>query len=125
MLKKHFFIIITFVFISSCYAPKRDCKDYRTGTFSFEYEINGEKKKGKFVRGEKYSVDYFEGKIDSASIRWFNDCEFVLQDLNNKMGIHYKIVSTTDSSYTFEYKNAVKDPLKQLTVKTGTAIKID
>lgn len=123
MIKKVFFICIIACSVASCYQPKRDCSTYRTGTFTFNYQIGDSLKTGKFVRGEKYSVDYFDNKIDSATIRWFNDCEFVLQDLESKVGIQYKIITTTDSSYTFEYKNAVKDPNKKLIVKTGTAYK--
>ncbi|SIR16613.1 hypothetical protein SAMN05421797_10792 [Maribacter ulvicola] len=111
--------------LGSCYEPERDCEKYKTGTFKFNYEVEGMTKEGKFTRTKDYSVDYYDNKIDSATVRWFNDCEFVLQDINSKAAIHYKIISTTDSSYTFQYKTAVKDPNKQLIVKTGTAIKID
>ncbi|MDC6388605.1 hypothetical protein PP182_07915 [Maribacter sp. PR1] len=89
----------------------------------FNYKVGDTLKTGRFVRGEKFSIDYYDNVIDSASIRWINECEFILQDLKSKMGIHYKIIKTTDSSYTFEYKNAVKDPNKKLIVKTGTAYK--
>ncbi|PIB31001.1 hypothetical protein BFP77_02800 [Maribacter sp. 4U21] len=123
MMKKVFFIGIIACSVASCYQPERDCSAYKTGTFTFNYQIGDSLKTGKFVRGEKYSVDYFDNKIDSATIRWFNDCEFVLQDLESKVGIQYKIITTTDSSYTFEYKNAVKDPNKKLIVKTGIAYK--
>lgn len=108
---------------SSCYKPERNCQDYKTGTFKFTYELDGVKKEGRFTRDDKYSIDYYENKVDSASIRWYNDCEFVLQDLNSKIAIQYKIISTTDSTYTFQYKSAVKDPNKELVVKTGTAFK--
>jgi hypothetical protein len=113
------------IFLASCYQPERECEKYKTGTFKFTYEVDGVEKVGKFARSEEYSVDYHENKIDSATVRWFNDCEFVLQDIHSKTAIHYKIISTTDSSYTFEYKSAVKDPNKKLVVKTGTAIKIN
>ncbi len=124
MVKKIFTLIITCLLFSSCYQPERDCKNYKTGSFKFTYELGEIVKEGKFTRDEKYSVDYYENKIDSATVRWFNDCEFVLQDLNSKTAIHYKIISTTDSSYTFQYKSAVKNPNKELIVKTGTAFKI-
>lgn len=123
MLKKFVFIIVTALLISSCHQPERDCKSYKTGNFKFEYEIGDTLKTGRFVRDENYSVDYYENKIDSATVRWLNDCEFVLQDKKSNVGIHYKIISTTDSSYTFQYKNAVRDPNKKLIVKTGTAYK--
>lgn len=123
MLKKIIALLSIGLFFSSCYSPERNCKDYKTGKFKFTYELNGIKKEGKFIRDNKFSVDYYEDKIDSASIRWYNDCEFVLQDLKSKIAIQYKIISTTDSSYTFQYKSAVKDPNKELIVKTGIAIK--
>ncbi|WP_299799472.1 hypothetical protein [uncultured Maribacter sp.] len=110
--------------LCSCYQPERDCEKYKTGSFKFTYEVGDTLKEGKFTRTEDYSVDYYENKIDSATVRWFNDCEFVLQDIHSKTAIQYKIISTTDSSYTFQYKSAVKDPNKKLIVKTGTAIKI-
>lgn len=124
MVKKIATLIIICILFSSCYQPERDCEKYKTGSFKFTYELGETVNEGKFTRDEKYSVDYYENKIDSATVRWFNDCEFVLQDIHSKTAIHYKIISTKDSSYTFQYKSAVKDPNKQLIVKTGTAFKI-
>ncbi|MFS4415057.1 hypothetical protein [Maribacter sp. 2307ULW6-5] len=113
------------VLLSSCYAPQKDCDAYKTGEFSFEYQVGDTTKMGRFVRGEAYSVDYYEGKVDSATVRWVNNCEFVLQDMNSRAAIHYKIISSTDSSYTFEYKSAVKNPNKKLRIMQGTAFRID
>jgi len=123
MMKNIFSTLALCLILGSCYEPERDCEKYKTGAFKFNYEINDTLKEGKFIRTEDYSIDYYENKVDSATVRWFNDCEFVLQDINSKTAIHYKIISTTDSSYTFQYKSAVKDPNKKLIVKTGTAIK--
>ena len=123
MIKKIVFSILLASITFSCYAPKRDCTTFKTGEFTFDYEINGETKTAKFIRDKKYSVDYYDNKIDSASIRWVNDCEFVLKDINSNVAIHYKILSTTDNSYTFEYKSAVKDENKKLVIKKGTATK--
>lgn len=123
MIRNVLYTFLLVVGLSSCYQPERNCKDYKTGSYLFKYEVGDSLKTGKFVRGTEYSVDYYEGKIDSASIRWFNDCEFILQDINSKTAIHYKIVSTTDSSYTFQYNKAVKDVNKDLVVRTGTAYK--
>lgn len=119
-------IVFAFAFclvLVSCYQPERDCKAYKTGSFVFNYEVGDSIKTAKFIRSSAYSVDYYDGKIDSASIRWFNDCEFVLKDIHSKTAIHYKIISTTDSSYTFQYNKAVKDPNKELDVRTGIAYK--
>tara|TARA_R110002051_G_scaffold165130_3_gene235953 strand:- start:17108 stop:17485 length:378 start_codon:yes stop_codon:yes gene_type:complete len=125
MIKKIITLSIASAFFYSCYEPERNCQDYKTGTFKFTYEIDGLKKVGKFTRNKDYSIDYYENKIDSATIRWYNECEFVLQDINSKTAIQYKIINTTDSSYTFQYKSAVKDVNKELVVKTGTAFKIN
>ncbi|MEM9679067.1 MAG: hypothetical protein AAF901_01985 [Bacteroidota bacterium] len=113
----------------SCYNVERNCVDYRTGTFEFNYTIDGVEKTGRFVRTEEFNIDYFEGRVDSASIRWINDCEYIQKTINPKTkseedAIHMKILSTTDSSYTFEYKLAVKKANKALRVEKGTAYKI-
>ncbi|RKR12907.1 hypothetical protein CLV91_1619 [Maribacter vaceletii] len=123
MIKKLSCILLLVLSVISCYQPERNCSDFKTGEFLFTYEVNGVTKTGKFIRDKDYSVDYYDNKIDSASVRWLNDCEFVLKDLNNDIAIHYKILSTTKNSYTFEYKNAVKDTNKKLIVRTGTATK--
>ena len=102
-MKKVFYTGIIALLAFSCYQPERNCQDYKTGTFSFDYVVNGEEKVGKFTRDELYSVEYYDNKIDSATVKWLNDCEFVLQDVKSKASVHMKILSTTDNSYTFEY----------------------
>lgn len=104
----------------SCYQPERDCAAYKTGSFTFDYEVNGETKSGKFTRDDTYSIEYYDNKIDSATVNWVNDCEFVLQDVKTKTSIQMKILSTTEKSYTFEY-NKVGDAQKA----RGTAFKIE
>ena len=125
MIKKIVLLLFSILILEGCYQPERNCKDYKTGTFQFSYKIGDSVKIGKFIRDEKYSIDYYDDKIDSATVRWTNDCEFVLQDINSKAALQYKIISTTDSSYTFQYNSAVKDPNKKLIVKTGTAYRMD
>jgi len=119
-----FFIIIIF-----CYAcsnpPERNCSDFRTGTFEFEYTIDDETKIGKFVRTDAYNIDFYEGKVDSAAIRWINDCEFVVKKIHpkkmsEKKAIHMKILTTDNDSYTFEY-NLVGDTKNKM---RGNAKKI-
>ena len=87
--------------------------------------INGEEKTTIFERSGELEIDYFEGKADSASIRWINDCEYIVKKLNPKnmaeeKPIHMKILSTTGNSYTFEY-NIVGQSRKS----KGVAIKTD
>jgi hypothetical protein len=93
----------------SCYQPKRDCSSFKTGTFSFTSELEGAEITTRFRRTEDLEVSEFKGVVDSASVRWINDCEYILTNLNPKSRneerpIHMKILSTTDNSYTFEYK---------------------
>lgn len=116
--------------MTNCYNVTRSCNDYKTGTFEFSYNLNGQEKTGRFTRTDALNIDYYDGKIDTSSVRWINDCEFVLKKLNPKSNIekdaiHMKILSTTDSSYTFEYKLAIKKPNRPLVVEKGIAFKID
>jgi hypothetical protein len=122
---KHLLIVCLLILFGACkQPPQRNCGDFRTGKFSFTTTINGEEKQTVFYRTENMEVDEFEGKKDSSSVRWINDCEYVLKNLNPKnmseeKSIHIKILTTTDSSYTFEY-NAIGDTRKF----KGTAYKI-
>ncbi len=50
----------------------------------------------------------YQGKIDTATLRWVNDCECILTKLNptsnqEKRPIQIKILKTQGRSYTFEY----------------------
>lgn len=122
--------LIPLLFLLNCYKAERECKDFRTGSFEFTYTVDGIEKTGKFIRTEELNIDYYDNKVDSASIRWINDCEFIQKKINPKnkseeKAIHMKIVSTTDDTYTFEYQLAVKDEFKKKRVEKGTARKID
>ncbi len=124
-----FFVLTLLLLFTNCYNAERNCSDFKTGTFEFRYTIDGIEKTGRFTRTEDLNIDYYEGKVDSASIRWINDCEFIQKKINPKSrseedAIHMKILSTTDTSYTFEYKLAVKKANKTMRVEKGTAYKI-
>ena len=102
-----FLLLICIVCFSSCYDVERNCKDFKTGTFEFKYIIDSIEKTGRFVRTEHLNIDYYDNKVDSASVRWINDCEFILKKISPKnmseeKAIHMKILSTTSDSYTFE-----------------------
>ncbi|WP_445385095.1 DNA topoisomerase IV [Robiginitalea sp. IMCC44478] len=93
----------------NCYQPRRDCTSFKTGTFSFTTELEGAEITTRFRRTEDLEISEFKGVVDSASVRWINDCEYILTNLNPKSRneekpIHMKILSTTDNSYIFEYK---------------------
>ncbi len=122
------FIIIILLTLTSCYNIERNCNDYKTGTFEFDYIDNGEAKKGFFVRTETLNIDYFNNTIDTASVRWINDCEFIQKKLHPKnqkeqVAIHMKILTTSKDSYTFEYAVAAPDGIKTKRVEKGTAYK--
>lgn len=127
---KYFIIFALLLSLTSCYNVERNCSDFKTGTFEFNYTINGVENTGTFVRTKDYNIDYYEDKVDSSSIRWINDCEFILKKLHpksnaDKDAIHMKILTTTKDSYTFEYKLAVKKTNQKEVVKKGEAHKID
>lgn len=105
----NFKIVVPILFILiSCNEPQRNCKNFKTGTFTFSQKINGKTEFSKFERQENIQIEEFNGKKDTTSIRWINDCEYILQKIKpknmlEKKAIHFKILTTTDSSYTFEY----------------------
>ena len=71
---KHYSVLLIFTFLLvSCYQVERNCTDYKTGKFSFNYSVDGIEKTGTLVRTESYNIDYYENIADSASIRWIND----------------------------------------------------
>jgi len=94
--------------LTSCYDVERNCKDFKTGKFQFDFVVNGVNKTTLFERTETMQIETYEGKTDTATVRWVNDCEFVLQKLHpkniiEKKAISMRIVSTTKNSYTFEF----------------------
>jgi len=98
---------LLFLFFS-CYNLERDCLPFHEGNFSFTQIINGELKISTFTRDSNYEIERYEGKIDTATIRWVNDCECILTKLNpnsnqNKRPIQIRILSTSNNSYNFEY----------------------
>lgn len=126
IMTKHLLTAAIFLLFMACgQPPERNCEDFKMGTFSFKATINGEEKETIFRRTMDLEVDEFEGKTDSSSVRWVNDCEYVLKNLNPKSKaeekpIHIKILTTSKTSYTFEY-SVVGDSKKF----KGTAHKID
>ena len=117
-------LLLTFL-IFSCYNPERNCQDFKTGTFEYEALIGTEVLTTTFNRNDTLEIDFFKGKSDSSSIRWINDCEYIVKKINPKnmaeeKAIHMKILTTKGNEYNFEY-NIVGDTNKQ----KGTAKKID
>lgn len=126
---KLFSVLLVLLMLTSCYQIERNCSDFKTGAYEFTYIIDGVEQTSRFERTEEYNIDYHNQEADTSSIRWINDCEFILKKLHpttnsEKDAIHMKILSTTEDSYTFEYKLAVKRPNKPLNVEKGVAIKV-
>lgn len=123
---KHFFgLLVLFFFLVSCYNPERDCSRFKTGTFEFESYLEGEIVTSTFIRLDSIEIDQFRGKTDTSSVRWINDCEFIVKNMRPKnmaerQPLHFKILTTTKDTYTFEY-GLVGQSKKQ----RGTAKKID
>ena len=125
MFKRCCFVLSFAALAASCYNPPRNCTDFKEGTFSYSSLIDGKEQSTTFVREGDVEIDYFEGKADTSSVRWINDCEYIVRKLNpasraEEKSIHMKILSTTDSSYTFEYGEVGR----AIKIK-GTAFKID
>ena len=117
-------IILSFLFLS-CYNVERDCIEFRTGSFEFSTSINDSIVKSTFIRTDNYEIEQFKGVKDSSTIRWVNECEFILTKINPKTNqerrpIRIKILRTVGNSYDFEYSQ-VNNPQK---VNRGTVNKI-
>ena len=105
---KKIIFFVSLLILTSCYDVERNCKDFKTGKFQFDFVVNGVKKTTVFERTETLQIETYEGKTDTATVRWVNDCEFVLQKLHpkniqEKKAISMRRVSTTKNSYTFEF----------------------
>ena len=117
-------IILSLLFIS-CYSVERDCIEFRTGSFEFSTLINDSIVKSTFIRTDNYEIEQFKGVKDSSTIRWVNECEFILTKINPKTNqerrpIRIKILRTYGNSYDFEYSQ-VNNPQK---INRGTVNKI-
>ena len=119
-----FYTVVTLLLFSSCNSIERDCSKFRTGKFLTQTEINDTTYSSVFTRNGNIQIENFNNSIDSSACRWINDCELVLRTLNPKSkselkNIHIKILTTTDSSYTYEY-SFVGEKRKEI----GMALKI-
>lgn len=107
------FIFTSFFLFIGCYESERKCVDFKTGTFEFEALVGTELFTTTIVRNDTLEVDYYQGKADSSSIRWINDCEYIITKINpknqaEKKAIQIKILSTSNDEYTFEFREVGK-----------------
>lgn len=124
-MKKFCLAIIMVLSLSSCFQPERNCTDFKTGTFEFQSYLEGELVESRFVRNDSIEIDFFRGKTDTSSVRWINNCEYIISNLNPKnraeeKPIHIKILTTKGNTYTFEY-GLVGESKKQ----RGTVVKVE
>ena len=123
-------LVLLLFILNSCDFPERDCLKFKTGTFEFKsISEEGDTLITKFTRTKDLEIGYFNGKIDSNSVKWVSDCECIYKKVNpkslsEKKSVQMKILSTNENSYTFEYSFVVKlktnkeDLLKKLKTKT-------
>ena len=121
---KKIIFLLPLLFLMSCYNVERNCKDFKTGKFKFEYEVDGVKKTTVFERKDSIEIETFEGKTDTSSIRWVGDCEYILRKIHpknmaEKKAISMKILTTTKNSYIFEFGIVGSDEKQR-----GTVIKL-
>ncbi len=124
IMSKKIIFLIPLLLLLSCYNTERNCKDFKTGKFKFEYEVDGVKKTTIFERKDSIEIETFEGKTDTSSIRWVSDCEYILQKIHPKnmaeeKAITMKILTTTKNSYIFEFGIVGSDQKQR-----GTVLKI-
>jgi len=109
--------ILLLTLLTSCYNQERNCKDFKTGKFKSEIEVDGKKLVTTFERNDSIQIETFEGITDSYDVRWTNDCEYIIKNSNPKniaerKAVQVKILTTSKNSYTFEY-NFVGEAIKQ------------
>ncbi|MFL2608031.1 MAG: DNA topoisomerase IV [Flavobacteriaceae bacterium] len=102
-------LLFTILFFHSCNQIERNCNLFKTGEFFSEINYDGVLFSSTFSRDDKnIQIEKFQDKIDSSKVRWINDCEMVLSPINakklsGKKNILIKILTTTDTSYSYEY----------------------
>ena len=121
MIKRLFILFL----LTSCYNVDRNCENFKIGEFEFTYKLNDTIQTSLFTRTLDYEIEEFNSVIDSSSISWVNDCEFVLTKINPKTNqekrpVRIKIIRTYENSYDFEY-SSVNEPI---IIKRGKVIRI-
>lgn len=119
------YILLIVTLFTSCYQQERNCKDFKIGTFTSETVIEGKKYVSTFERNDSIQIETFNNIIDTFTIRWTNDCEYVIKNSKpknrvEKKAVQVKILTTKDNTYTFEY-NYIGESIKQ----KGIVTKID
>ena len=118
--------ILIFVFLfMSCYNVERNCVDFKTGIFEFSTEVNDSLVTSTFTRANEFEIELYNGIKDSSTIKWVNNCEFLLTKLNPRTNqerrpVRIKILRTYGDKYDFEFSQ-VNNPQK---ITRGTVKRI-
>lgn len=115
-------LLVSFLFLNSCYESERNCSDFKIGTFEFEALSGTEVFKTTIIRNDSIEIDFFDGKSDTSSIRWINDCEYVLQKIHpknqaEKKAVLIKILTINKNNYTFEFSEVGKTKTSKATAR--------
>ena len=111
---------------ASCFKQQElHCNDFKTGKFKVEFEVDGKKQVTMLERNDSVQTETYQGKTDTATVRWVNDCEYIVQqkhpkNMAEKKAYAIKILNTSKNSYTFEF-GEVDSEVKQ----TGTVTKLN
>ena len=136
-------LISFFLSLMACSEPvEHNCADFKTGKFKVN-KVDSLISETLITRSKQYQIEEFtqyykrdfEGKLikktskhlDSFTVKWVNDCEFVLKKIHPKNRIERKaffvrILTTTKDSYYFEGRF---EDNKSLTYQTAYRIKKD
>ena len=122
MIKRLFILFL----LTSCYNVDRNCENFKIGEFEFTYKLNDTIQTSLFTRTLDYEIEEFNSVIDSSSISWVNNCEFILTKINPKTNqekrpVRIKIIRTYENSYDFEY-SSVNEPI---IIQRGTVTRIN
>lgn len=120
-------VLLLLTLMVSCdkYKNERDCEEFRTGTFVWEQESGGRLLKTTFTRTENLQIESFENQVDTSRVEWINPCEWRVIPIDPKTNADsraylFKILSTTENSYSFEFKQSGREQIYR-----GTATKIN
>jgi len=117
-------VVLGWGMLSCVDQPQRNCMQHQTGEYWVIIEQNGEADSSLILRSEETQIEVYQQKRDTSYVRWLNDCEFVLQMANprnrqEEKALRFKILTTTDSSYAFEYSyvNSKNRALQGMAIK--------
>jgi len=118
--------LLGYLLTTSCYDSDRECTRFKTGTFEWSQEIEGEEVTARFVRTNDYQIEYFQDRVDSSTIKWINDCEYRITPINPKTNAEsraylFKIIRTEGDRFYFRFQQSGDEALYDgMAVKTAS-----